>query len=166
MGLVHQWASWSLSTQVVRMSVTMKKSPSRVTICCKQGDLPFFLQQYCIYENDQILYRPAVPNVFGTRNLFCGIYFFHGWRLGWGRRGRDGLGGDASDGKWWEAENEAVFVHLPLTSCSADLGRNRAESIGNYNIRRRRRRKTGKHLLIHAEMSWRAAWGISNRGGL
>ena len=74
-----------------------------------------------------------------------------------GRRGRDGLGGNASDGEGWEAADEVVFVHLPLTSCSADLGRNRTESVGNYNIRRRGRGKTGMYLLIRAEMSWRAA---------
>ena len=73
-----------------------------------------------------------------------------------GRRGRDGLGGNASEGEGWEAADEVVFVHLPLTSCSADLGRNRTESVGNY-IRRRGRGKTSMYLLIRAEMSWRAA---------
>ena len=24
-------------------------------------------------------FRPAVPNIFGTRNRFCGRQFFHGW---------------------------------------------------------------------------------------
>ena len=40
LGLVHWQASWPLSTQVVRMSVSVKKSPTRVAICCRKVD-PF-----------------------------------------------------------------------------------------------------------------------------
>ena len=25
----------------------------------------------------------AVPDLFGTRDRFCGIHFFHGWGTGW-----------------------------------------------------------------------------------
>ena len=60
---------------MVRMSVTMKKSPSRVTICCKQGDLPFFLQQYCIYENDQILYSQQSPTFLARGTCFVEYTF-------------------------------------------------------------------------------------------
>ena len=40
----------------------------------------------------------AVPNIFGTRDQFCGRQFFHGW--GWGGGRGDGSGGNANDGEW------------------------------------------------------------------
>ena len=163
MGLVHQWASWSLSTQVVRMSVTTKKSCSRVTICCRQGN-PLLATVLHIWKWPDSIGQ-QFPTFLAPGTCFVEDDFsMDGGRRG--RRGRHGLGGNASDGEWWEAADEAVFVHLMLTSCSADLGRNRTESVGNYNIRRRRRGKIGKYLLRSAEMSWRAAWGTSNRAGL
>ena len=39
--------------------------------------------------------RALVPNIFGTRDQFHGRRFFHGP----GGRGRDGLGGNVSDGE-------------------------------------------------------------------
>ena len=36
----------------------------------------------------------VVPNIFGTRDWFCGRQFFHGW----GQEG-DASGGSASDGE-------------------------------------------------------------------
>jgi len=78
----------------------------------------------------------------------------------------------ASDGEGWEAADEVVFVHLPLTSCSADLGRNRTESVGNYNIRRRGRGKTVSICLcvqrcpggLHEEVVTRVASRARNWG--
>ena len=39
----------------------------------------------------------AVPNLFGTRDWFCGRQFFRGVGVGWGD---DGSGGNVSDGEW------------------------------------------------------------------
>ena len=39
------------------------------------------------------LFTPAVPNLFGTRDRFCGRQFFYGLGVG------DGSGRNASDGK-------------------------------------------------------------------
>ena len=40
LGLVHWQASWPWVPRVVRMSVSAKKSPTKVAICCRNGD-PF-----------------------------------------------------------------------------------------------------------------------------
>ena len=51
--------------------------------------------------------RAAVPNIFGTRDRFCGRQFFHGPGWGWaGASGGDtsnGSGGNGRDGERWGA---------------------------------------------------------------
>ena len=50
--------------------------------------------------------RVAVPNLFGTRDRFCGRQFFH-------RRGvvgGDGSGGNASDEELWGVADDALLV--------------------------------------------------------
>ena len=75
-------------------------------------DYPSFLDpEACII----ISINPAVSNLFGTRDQFCGRQFFHGRDGG----GGDGSGGNESDGERWGAADEASLTHLPLTSCSA-----------------------------------------------
>ena len=88
--------------------------------------------------------RAAVPNLFCTRDQFCGRQFFHGPGRGDGSSGNasyggdgsggnasDGSGGNASDGgmvqvvmrvignngEQWGAADDALLAHPLLTSC-------------------------------------------------
>ena len=55
-----------------------------------------FVQALILWTFSRILCsKAAVPNLFGTRDWFCGRWFFHG--LGWGVG--DGSGGNVSDGE-------------------------------------------------------------------
>ena len=54
------------------------------------------------------LITATVPNIFNTRDRFCGRQFFHGPGVGWGWGvGGRGSGGNASDG---EVANEASLA--------------------------------------------------------
>ena len=67
----------------------------------------------------------VVPNLFGTRDWFCGRPFFHGWGGGGkdgsgsnasdrsGSNASDGSGGNVSDGERWGAADEASFARPP-----------------------------------------------------
>ena len=56
----------------------------------------------------------AVPKPSGTRDWFPGRQFLHGRR-----GGRDGSGGNVSDGEQWGAADEASPARPPLSSCCA-----------------------------------------------
>ena len=65
----------------------------------------------CLKVGSRLNSSTAVPNIFGTRDRFCGRQFFHRRR-----GGEDGAGGNGSDG---ERADEASLTHPPLTSCCA-----------------------------------------------
>ena len=59
----------------------------------------------------------AVPNLFGSRDLFCGRQFFHGQGFGGGAYGSGGNAAMGRDGEW--QAYEASPARPLLTSCCA-----------------------------------------------